>query len=102
MTKRIIGESPAGKTAFSLIDPAHRGNCCMSYELGDVSYRVRFKDYPTARTAAVRAIFSDELNFSSVQVSASEPRDIEFPFYESAGIWFEAQAFLDVRGLKTA
>lgn len=86
--RRIIGES-RGKLAHATVPPTWDGECVLHYRLEGGAKAVRFPNYPTARTAAIRAIFSEDYELDGILVSKYLPHDRSLPLFRNAGVWFE-------------
>ena len=93
LKRRVIGETPphlGGVQAHATIAPTWKGPCVMRYKHHGVSAAVRFPDYKTARTAAIRGIFSLEHEVRSVCIKPVDDCESCSPYYQSAGDWFNS------------
>lgn len=96
LQRRVIGETPpslGGIQAYAYISPNWKGECLMRYEIDGFELVARFPDYRTARTAAIRGIFSEEHNIRAVRLHGVGEGDTNTPLYAGAGQWLSSLSF---------
>lgn len=79
MKGRCIGESPpiyGGKKAYAYIAASFKGRCLLNYAIDGENHSFEFDDYQQARTAATMAIFSQDIDFVSVNITASYEKEL--------------------------
>jgi hypothetical protein len=90
--RRIIGESPphlGGKKAYSEILPSHTGKCRVRYRSDKGENFACFPSYGIARTAAIRAIFSQNHTVDGVCLIHVDEK-AETPTYSNAVDWLNS------------
>lgn len=87
---KIIGESPprfGGKKAYSTIGPTHEGTCLLHYSFAGKSEADAFASYRVAMSAATRAIFCTDLDFSQVLISEAFDQKQTPTYFVDAESW---------------
>lgn len=93
LKRRIIGETPphmGGVQAHATVSPDWIGPCVMRYSHSGVSAAVKFPDYRTARTAAIRGIFCLDVEIRNVCIKPVDEAEKYTPMYSSAGDWYQS------------